>query len=91
MVEVFIRNACIGGAIIKFHLLLYIPPLFGLTAFTSHQVTGIRSVEVVFASFAGVLAYKNGKYLNKPLILIMGVAVMIGSFIGSFTSIYLSQ
>lgn len=81
----------IGGAIIKFPMLLYIPPLLGFTAFTSHQVTGISSVEVVFASLAGVLAYKNGKYLNKQLILIMGSAVIIGSLIGSFGSSYLSE
>lgn len=81
----------IGGAIIKFPMLLYIPPLLGFTAFTSHQVTGISSVEVVFASLAGVLAYKNSKYLNKSLILTMGIGVVIGSLFGSFTSSYLSE
>lgn len=81
----------IGGAIIKFPMLLYIPPLLGFTAFTSHQVTGISSIEVVFASLAGVLAYKGGKYLNKTLILTMGVGIVIGSLCGSFTSSYLSE
>lgn len=81
----------IGGAIVKFPMLLYIPPLLGFTAFTSHQVTGISSVEVVFASLAGVFAYKDGKYLDKNLIISMGTGVVIGSLIGSFGSSFLSE
>ncbi len=81
----------IGGAIIKFPMLLYIPPLFGLTAFTAHEVSGISAIEVFFASLAGVLAYRKGGYLNKELILYMGSAVLIGSFIGSFGSNLLTE
>ena len=81
----------IGGAIIKFPLLLYVPPLLGFTAFTSHEVSGISAVEVMFASLAGVLAYKNGSLLNKPLIITMGSGVVIGSFIGSFASSSFSE
>lgn len=81
----------IGGAIIKFPMLLYIPPLFGLTAFTAHEVSGISAIEVFFASLAGVLAYRKGSYLNKELILYMGSAVLIGSFIGSYGSNYFSE
>lgn len=76
----------IGGAIIKFPMLLFIPPLFGLTAFTAHEVAGISALEVFFASLAGVLAYRKGNYLHKELILYMGIAVLLGSFIGSYSS-----
>ncbi len=80
-----------GGAIIKFPMLLYIPPLFGLAAFSAHEVSGISAVEVLFASSAGVWAYRKGSYLNKPLIITMGGAIVIGSFIGSFGSSYFSE
>ncbi len=81
----------IGGAIIKYPLLLFVPPLFGLAAFTSHEVSGISAVEVFFASIAGVWAYRKGGYLNKQLILYMGSAILIGSFIGSYGSGFLSE
>lgn len=81
----------VGGSIIKYPMLLYIPPLFGLAAFSAHEVSGISAVQVLFASIAGVWAYRKGGYLNKSLILYMGGAILIGSFIGSYGSGFLSE
>lgn len=81
----------IGGAIIKYPMLLYIPPLLGFAAFSAHEVSGISAVEVLFASMAGVWAYRKGGYLNKSLIIYMGAAVLVGSFVGSFGSKFLSE
>jgi hypothetical protein len=81
----------VGGSIIKYPMLLYIPPLFGLTAFTAHEVSGISAVQVFFASIAGVWAYRKGGYLNKQLILYMGGAILIGSLMGSYGSSFLSE
>lgn len=76
----------VGGSIIKYPMLLYIPPLFGLAAFTAHEVSGISAVQVLFASVAGVWAYRKGGYLNKQLIIYMGAAILVGSLIGSYGS-----
>lgn len=46
----------IGGSIIKYPMLLYIPPTFGLAAFSAHEVSGISAVQVLFASISGVWA-----------------------------------
>ncbi|MFJ7976728.1 sulfite exporter TauE/SafE family protein [Peribacillus sp. NPDC096379] len=81
----------IGGAIIKYPMLLYIPPLFGFTAFTAHEVSGISALDVLFVSIAGVLAFRNGGYLNKSLITVMGISVLFGTLIGSFASHQLSE
>lgn len=81
----------VGGSIIKYPMLLFIPPLFGIVAFTSHEVSGISAIQVLFASLAGVWAYRKGGYLNKSLILYMGGAILIGSFIGSYGSGFLSE
>ncbi|GAB0170330.1 sulfite exporter TauE/SafE family protein [Lysinibacillus sp. CTST325] len=81
----------IGGAIIKYPMLLYIPPLLGFAAFSAHEVSGISAVEVFFASAAGVWTYRKGGYLNKSLIIYMGSAVLAGSFIGSYGSKFLSE
>jgi uncharacterized membrane protein YfcA len=76
----------IGGSIIKYPMLLYIPPLFGLAAFSAHEVSGISAVQVFFATIGGVWAYRKGGYLNKTLILYMGISILIGSFIGGYGS-----
>lgn len=81
----------VGGSIIKYPMLLYIPPLFGLAAFTAHEVSGISAVQVLFASIAGVWAYRKGGYLNQQLIIYMGGAILIGSLIGSYGSSFLSE
>ena len=62
------------------------PPLFGLAAFTAHEVSGISAIQVLFASIAGVWAYRKGGFLNKELIIYMGGSILIGSLIGSYGS-----
>lgn len=81
----------VGGSIIKYPMLLYIPPMFGLVAFTAHEVSGISAVQVLFASIAGVWAYRKGGFLNKQLIIYMGGSILIGSLIGSYGSSSLSE
>ncbi|WP_226529746.1 sulfite exporter TauE/SafE family protein [Metabacillus niabensis] len=81
----------IGGSIIKYPMLLYIPPLFGLAAFSAHEVSGISAVQVFFATIGGVWAYRKGGYLNKTLIGYMGVSILIGSFIGGYGSKLMSE
>ena len=76
----------IGGSIINYPMLLYIPPLLGFAAFSAQEVTGISAIQVFFATIGGVWAYRKGKYLNKQLIIFMGVPILIGSLFGSFSS-----
>src|SRR5690625_5080620 len=76
----------IGGSIIKYPMLLYIPPLLGLTALTAHEVSGVNAIQVFLATISGVWAYRKGDYLNKELIIYMGSSILIGGLIGSFAS-----
>jgi len=81
----------IGGSIIKYPMLLYIPPLLGFAAFSAHEVAGISAIQVFFATIGGVLAYRKGGYLNKSLIVYMGGSILIGSFIGAYGSNILAE
>ncbi|MFC5558491.1 sulfite exporter TauE/SafE family protein [Ureibacillus thermophilus] len=81
----------IGGSIIKYPMLLYLPPLFGLASFTAHEVSGISAIQVFFSSLAGIWSYRKDGYLNKTLILYMGVSILAGSLLGSFGSNYFSE
>lgn len=81
----------IGGAIVKYPMLLFIPALLGFAAFTPHEVSGITAVEVFFASLSGVLAYRKSNLILKPLVLYMGISVLVGSMIGGVGSGMLSE
>lgn len=69
-------------------MLLYIPPLLGFATFTSHQVSGISAVQVFFATIGGVFVYRKSGFLNRSVIVPMGVSVLIGSFIGLIRSLF---
>ncbi|MFC0238758.1 sulfite exporter TauE/SafE family protein [Fictibacillus phosphorivorans] len=81
----------IGGSIIKYPMLLYIPAILGFTAYSAHEVSGISAVQVFFATIGGVWAYRKGGYLNKTLIIYMGSSILVGSFIGGFGSEAMSE
>lgn len=80
----------IGGSIIKYPMLLYIPPLLGFAAFTAQEVSAISAIQVFFATFAAMFVFKKG-YISFPLVLYMGTSIVIGSFIGGYGSKFLSD
>lgn len=81
----------IGGAIINFPMLLYIPALLGVGHFTAHEVSGITAIQVFFSTLSGVLVYRNGGFLNKTLVAYMGISILLGSLIGGFGSTHLPE
>src|SRR5699024_6572243 len=76
----------IGGAIVNFPLLLYVPAAFGIAHFSSYEVSGITAIQVLFATIGGVWAYRKGNYLNKKVIGYMGSSILIGSVVGGYFS-----
>lgn len=76
----------IGGSIINYPMLLFIPPLLGFAAFSAQEVSAISAVQVFFASLMGMLVFRKGGLLHKQLVAYMGISIMIGSFFGSFIS-----
>ncbi|PFR90080.1 hypothetical protein COK43_13985 [Bacillus cereus] len=81
----------IGGAIINYPMILYIPVLLGFTGYTAHEVSGITAVQVFFATFAGAWAYRKSNDMDKTLVMYMGASILIGSFIGSFGANVLAE
>lgn len=79
----------IGGSIIKYPMLLYIPPLIGLSAFTAQEVSAISAVQVFFATLAGIFVFKKGGHINGKLVAYMGISIVIGSFAGGYGSKFL--
>lgn len=81
----------VGGSIINFPMLLFIPAVLGVANFSAHEVSGITAIQVFFATIGGVLAYRKGGYLNKTLIAYMGTSILIGSFFGGFGSTHMTE
>ncbi|MDC3417161.1 sulfite exporter TauE/SafE family protein [Aquibacillus salsiterrae] len=81
----------IGGAIINYPMLLYIPVMLGFSGLNAYEVSGVVAVQVFFATLSGIFAYRNGGYLNKDLIFVMGISILAGSFIGGYGSRFLSE
>jgi len=76
----------IGGGIIMFPLLFYIPPLFGFEAIGVKNITGLTMVQGFFASFSAILFYKKENLVNKSLALTLGLSLFLSSLIGSIIS-----
>lgn len=81
----------IGGAIINYPMLLYIPAAIGIANFSAYEVSGITAIQVLFATIGGVWAYRKGGFLNKTIIVYMGVSILIGSLAGGFLSSQMSE
>ncbi|MGZ4133766.1 MAG: sulfite exporter TauE/SafE family protein [Tumebacillaceae bacterium] len=80
----------IGGAIINYPMLLYIPALVGVASFTAHEVSGMIAVQVFFATLAGVIAMRKDKIIHVKLVLYMGSSIIVGSFFGGYGGKFLS-
>ena len=81
----------VGGSIINYPMLLYIPAALGVAHFTAYEVSGITAIQVFFATIGGVWAYRKGGYLNPTVIGYMGISILIGSFAGGFVSSYMTE
>ncbi|UHA76073.1 sulfite exporter TauE/SafE family protein [Paenibacillus sp. 481] len=81
----------IGGAIINYPLLLFVPAALGIAAFSAHEVSTMSMFQVFFASLAGSFMYLKRQGAGPPLIhrglaTYMGGSILIGSVIGSVSS-----
>lgn len=80
----------IGGAIIMIPLLLYVPPALGLLALDMQVVAGLSIIQVLAASFSGVVGHRRNDFVRKDLVICMGAGSLMGSLAGSIGSKYVS-
>ncbi|HLQ94770.1 MAG TPA: sulfite exporter TauE/SafE family protein [Pseudogracilibacillus sp.] len=81
----------IGGAIVNYPLLLFVPKLLGFEGFTAHEVSVIVAIQVFFSTLTGVISYSKGGFVNQKLMFSMGLFTLIGGFIGGYTSSNMSN
>lgn len=76
----------IGGGIVMFPLLVYLPPLLGLDPIDVKSATGLTMAQGFFASFSAMLFYNRHNLVSRPLVLCMGLALFASSLTGSLLS-----
>lgn len=76
----------IGGGVILVPMVLYLPPLLGLSAFSTSQAVGMSMVQVLAASLLGVRAHAKRGSVPRVLAVPLGIAVGIGAIAGGLAS-----
>jgi len=76
----------IGGGILMFPLLHYLPQVFGFDAIGVKNITGLTMAQGFFASLSAMLFYQKKGFVNRPLVLTLGLSLFFSSLIGSFLS-----
>lgn len=76
----------IGGGIILFPLILYLPPALGLAALSVKTAAAITSVQSLFGALSGAFAHHRHRQVDWPLVRDFGGAMAITSLIASILS-----
>jgi uncharacterized membrane protein YfcA len=76
----------IGGGIVMFPLLLYVPPVFGFEPVPIKYITGLTMAQGFFASLSAMFFYNRQKLVNKSLVLTLGLSLFSSSLAGSLCS-----
>ncbi len=76
----------IGGGIIMFPLLLYLPPILGFDPITVKHITGLTMIQGFFASLSAMLFYNKERFVHKTLALTFGISLFFSSLFGALFS-----
>jgi uncharacterized membrane protein YfcA len=76
----------IGGGIVMFPLLLYVPPLLGLSGIDVKSITGLTMIQGFFSALTAMFYYNKNALVNKSLVLTLGFSLFLSSLIGALVS-----
>lgn len=81
-----------GGALGLGGGIVIVPALVFILGFTQHQAQGTSLAVIVFpVAFLGALNYYKAGYVNVKFVVILALAFIIGSYLGSLMSINLPE
>jgi len=81
----------IGGGIIMFPLLLYVPPALGLASIDVKSITGLTMAQGFFSAVTALFHYQRNSLVNRQLVLTLGLSLFLSSLLGSLFSTYVSN
>ncbi|MCE4956576.1 sulfite exporter TauE/SafE family protein [Macrococcoides caseolyticum] len=73
----------IGGAIIMYPMLLFIPPLFNIDM-TPTSAAGLTAAQVFFSTLSGSISQRKNDNLNTSIIIPMSIGILLGSISGAY-------
>jgi len=76
----------IGGGILMFPLLLYLPPALGLGVIPVKSITGLTMVQGFFASLSAMFFYHRERLVHRGLVVTFGAFLFVSSLAGSLLS-----
>jgi uncharacterized membrane protein YfcA len=81
----------LGGAVLMVPLLLFVPPLFHVSALSMRQVAGISIVQVFFSSLSAVFSHWRHAHVNGTVVAWLGVPAGLAAFAGGLISAHTSS
>ena len=81
----------LGGGVLLFPLLLYLPPYFGLVPIDAKTAAALIVSQVFFAGVIGGAAHWRKGRVQTKLTLVGAVLSAIGAFVGGTASIWVSE
>ncbi|MHB8881416.1 MAG: sulfite exporter TauE/SafE family protein [Thermodesulfovibrionales bacterium] len=81
----------LGGGIIMFPLLLYVPPLLGFEPVPVKDITGLTMAQGFFASLSAMFFYNRERLVNRHLVLTLGLSLFLSSLAGSLLSKWIAD
>lgn len=76
----------IGGGIVMFPLLLYVPPLLNYSGIDIKSITGLTMVQGFFSALAAMFYYHKNALVNRSLVATLGLSLFLSSLFGSLVS-----
>ncbi|HXV78425.1 MAG TPA: sulfite exporter TauE/SafE family protein [Candidatus Binatia bacterium] len=81
----------LGGGLLLFPLLLYLPPYLGFEAIDARTVAALVISQVFFAGLIGGAAHWRKGRVHKKLTLVGAIASAVGSFLGGIGSKWVAE
>jgi uncharacterized membrane protein YfcA len=76
----------VGGAIVTYPLLYFVPPLFEVYALTPNQIASVTMFQVFAATGIGMVLYQRSPWMSWTVVGWIGGGMVLGSLTGSLMS-----
>jgi len=81
----------LGGAVIMIPLMLTIPPLFNVGNLPMKEIAGLSMLQVFFSTVFGLVIHNKNQFVNKKILLLIGIPLGLFSLLGAYFSKYMQN
>jgi uncharacterized protein len=81
----------LGGGVLMFPLLYYVPPLLGLGRLDAQMVAAVVVSQVFFSALVGGIAHSHSGRVHRRLVIVAGTVSAVGAFGGAVASKWTSE